>query len=203
MAHLEPGMRVMQAPDWRNFNPRGIYWFDMPKEAKVGSMGEPLLPEVAGAVSAYEPYAAEGFVRPALPQMLEKPIAEVVRAFDALDMPFALYIRYDEHCKGADDTVCEVATTIDDATYLFTLTIAMRVRHRGLPNEQRMRPAADKLENRPPDEVAAELKAIGFTNVVVVEKDLPCKRGIVCRVPGQGGWHQTSGSIELWVRPVK
>ncbi|MFN0247889.1 MAG: hypothetical protein ACKV2T_13455 [Kofleriaceae bacterium] len=204
MAHAQPGMRVMQALDWKLYNPRAIYWFDMPREAKLGTDGVVELPDLGGAVAFYGPYAAEGFKRPALPAMVGRPIAEVIEAFDKLDMPFSLFVSYTEHCAGANDTVCEIANTVvDETTSHFELRVAMRIRHRGLPTEERQRPAEEKLVNRPPDEVVAELKAIGFTNVVVVEKDIPCKRGIVCNVPGRGLWHETNGAIELWVRHAK
>jgi hypothetical protein len=127
----------------------------------------------------------------------------VIEAFDALDMPFELLVKYSEHCEGAHGTVCSIQNTVDEQSSRFELLVAMRIRHFGLPTEQRQRPAEDKMIDRPPADVTAELKAIGFTNVVVVEKDLPCKRGIVCRVPGHAGWQGTNDSIELWVRHAK
>ncbi|MGE0398801.1 MAG: hypothetical protein AB7T06_18985 [Kofleriaceae bacterium] len=204
MAHLQPGMRVMEALDWRFDSPRAVYWFDAPREAKLGSDGEILLPDFGGGVTAYEPYDDEGFTRPTLPAMVGKPIDEVLKAFDALDMPFAVAVKYTEHCEGAQDVVCKITSSVvTGKTSRFQLAVALRIRHRGLPTEQRKRPAEEKLVNRAPEEVRAELAAIGFSNVVVVEKDLPCKRGIVCSVPGHDGWHGTNASIELWVRHAK
>jgi hypothetical protein len=203
MTHLQPGKREIEALDWRLYNPRAIYWFEMPREAKPGSDGEVLVPDTGGATSGYSPYAEEGFVRPALPTIVGAHVDKVVAAFDALDMPFSLLVKYSEHCEGTQGTVCKIQNTVDEESSHFELLVAMRVRHQGLPTEQRKRPAEDKMIDRPPAEVTAELKAIGFTNVVVVEKDLPCKRGIVCRVPGHEGWQKTTDSIELWVRHEK
>lgn len=199
MAHLQPGMRVLQAPEWTDLAPRAVYWFDMPREAKLGNDGVPMIPDVrTNPPIAYTPYAAQGFARPPLPSMQGKSIQDVIAAFDALDFPFSLVVDYVE-CEGAHDTVCSVAT-IDDRDSHIRLKVSQRIKYRGTDREQRWVP--DKLEGRPTADVVADLKKLGFTNVVVVEADLPCERGIVCSTY-RPGWHPTKQAIELQVRRAK
>jgi len=197
MAHLQPGMRVIEAPDWRHTAPDAMYWFDMPKEAKEeGRTGKAMLPDTAGAVTAYTPYAKQGFVRPPLPAMTGRPIGDVLADLDKLDMPFSVFVRYRE-CDAPHDIICSA----EDREEHFKVMVSMKIRRRGLPDEERLMPKKATLEGRPPADVKAELEKIGFTNVQIVAKDLPCKRGIVCSMPGNdGGWHETNGLVELWVR---
>ena len=196
MAQLQPGMRQVQAPVWTDVAPRAVYWFDMPREAKLGNDGVPLIPDVrSNPPIAYTPYAAQGFVRPPLPAMKGESIQQVVAAFDALDHPFSLLVDYVE-CEAAHDTVCGVAT-IDERDSHFRLRVSQRIKYRGTDREQRYVP--DKLEGRPTSDAVAELKKLGFTNVVVVEADLPCERGVVCSAP-RPGWHPTNQAVELQVR---
>ena len=192
MAHLQPGMRQMETPDWAHHRPRAVYWFDMPREATPDHDRMPLVPDARkNPPTRYTPYANQGFVRPALPAAKGRTVDEVVAAFDKLDMPFVLVFVWGE-CDAAHDTVCEVA----DKSSTVTLTVANHVKYRGSDREERKLPA---LEGKPTADAVAELKRIGFTNVSVVEKDLPCNRGVVCSAP-RAGWHRTTQVIELEVR---
>ena len=196
MAHLQPGVRQMETPDWAHPEPRAVYWFDMPREATPDHDRLPLVPDARNnPPTRYVPYHDGGFVRPALPAMKGRTVDAVVAAFDQLDMPFALTFVWRD-CDAAHDTVCEVKDPNPRSSSL-TLAVANRIKHRGTDREERKLPAG--LEGRPTDEVLAELRRIGFTNVVVVEKQLPCNRGVVCSAP-RAGWHRTTQVIELEVR---
>jgi hypothetical protein len=199
MAHLKPGMREMRKADWKSFAPQAIYWYEMPAEATLSRELWPEVPSTDGSTIPYEPYAPQGFERPKLPAFKGMTVQKVLATFAAFELPFSVTLTYKgaDECEGPHDTVCR-EPTITDGNANIDLVVAYRIRYRGLANEQRLVP--DNLIDRNTDEVVAELKAIGFTNIDVQARDLPCKRGIVCQMPGRPGWHETTKPLELWVR---
>jgi len=199
-ATLQPGMRLVEKPDFKYRKTRATYWFEMPREA-IPSYEK--LPEVPSGGSSppvsYVPYAAEGYLRPALPAMKGRTVGDVLAAVDALDMPFVLQFVYTE-CDAEHDRICEVEDRGPDNAQI-GLVVSQQIMFRGTPDEERKLPKDLAVyEGRPTAEVVAEIKQLGFTNLNVIEKDLPCKRGVVCRMPGYGGWRRTAKVIEIWVR---
>ncbi|MGE0398800.1 MAG: hypothetical protein AB7T06_18980 [Kofleriaceae bacterium] len=197
-AHLQPGMRQIRHPSFASNEPTAIYWFDIPREAVASEYGVAMLPSYdRDRPAEYEPYAMQGFARPPLPDVKGQPLAEALAAFDALDLPFIVAVRWSSLCEGANDTVCEVGFDDSPGSAYVRMTLAMRIRFRGTDREEREVPGG--LENKPTDEVLATLEQIGFTNVVVVETDLPCARGIACSVP-PARFYRTAERLEIQVR---
>jgi hypothetical protein len=196
-ANLQPGMRQMKKANFAGNEPLAIYWFDMPREAIASEYGVAMLPSLdRDKPHEYEPYGIQGYARPQLPDVKGKTLAEALAAFDAMDLPFILAVRWTQ-CEGANDTVCELGFDDSPGTAYVHVTLAERIRFRGTDREERELPAG--LENRPTDEVVATLKQIGFSKVVVVETDLPCARGIACSLPPPR-FYKTTDTIEVQVR---
>lgn len=199
-AHLQPGMRQMRKANFASNEPSAIYWFDMPRQASVSEYGAALLPSLdPEKPEDYEPYGTQGFARPPLPDVKGKLLEQALAAFDAMDLPFIVAVRW-TGCEGANDTVCEVVYTDSPGSAYVRVTLAERVRFRGTDREERELPAG--LENKPADEVVATLKKIGFVNVTIVETDLPCARGIACSLPPPR-FYKTTEPIEVQVRRAK
>jgi hypothetical protein len=199
-AHVQPGMRQMQKANFAGNEPLAIYWFEIPREATMGPYGTAILPSYdRDRPHDYEPYAMQGYARPALPDVTGKSLADALAAFDALDLPFILAVRW-SGCEGAHDTVCQMGFDDSPGSAYVSVTLAERIRHRGTDREERELPAG--LENKPTDEVVATLKKIGFTNVTVVETDLPCARGIACQLPPPR-FYKTTEPIVVHIRRAK
>jgi hypothetical protein len=194
MATVIPGMRVMEAPDYEMDQQHATYWFDMPREATLDSMGFGLLPEGDGDRFRYQPFGTGGFALRPAPELVGLPLTEALARLDALDLPVAVTVKWDEHCGTVHEAVCRQD---DELGSLVELAVASTIRNAGTAKERRKIP--EGLVGRPIAEVTAELRAIGFTDIVVVPKDLPCERGVVCSA-FPPGWHPTNDKIELEVR---
>jgi hypothetical protein len=201
LAHLAPGKREIRKPDFTGYDPRWIIWFDAPREATPTESAFMMVPsgDPERPLSQYEPYALkQGFAKPSITAMKGRSLSDALAAFDAMDLPFIVIITWSE-CPGPNDTVCEIDDEVSsDGTV--RMTAAMRIRYRGTDKEERELP--DGLEGMKTEDAVAKLKKIGFTNIEIVEKDLPCERGFVCSTY-RPGWHRTSQKIELEVRRAK
>jgi hypothetical protein len=181
-----------------------IWWFDIP-EAEVGGN---YCPQLKGAkeewTDAYAPYDEGGFTPFTVGDLTGKPIADVLDMLDKLDLPVCVTVQWDTQCDGGNGKVCFQSVRPDDTVAAIGdlhLIVGSDVTGAGTPDEGRRYP---EVIGRKLDDVLADLKARGFTNVKVVEDRVACERGIVCDAdPGNPGFVRTDKEIQLTVRRAK
>jgi hypothetical protein len=198
LQELVRGMRTKEYPDPTMDIMHAIYLFDMPGDVSP-TYGYVQIQDHDGNWYQYEPYGTGGFAKPTLPELVGMPLKDALAALDALDLPFVVDVTWDTSCDRAHEVICSTDTGQQKGGYI-GLRIATRIRNPGTDKERRLIPGG--IEGRAPADVIADLKALGFTNIAVVEKDLPCERGVVCSAP-KPGWHPTNQVIELEVRRTR
>ena len=182
-----------------------VFWFDMPPGIQGGSTS--YCPWLEGDrpdwTFEYQPFAQPGgFPAWTVPDFTGQSLDAALDTIDALDLPACVTVRYDSGCELGHHNVCMQSQT-DEPIRLngdLTLVVATDITDEGTPDERRRLP---DVTGTATDDALADLARRGFTNVKVVEDNVPCERGIVCMAdPGPGFW-PPDGAIVLTVRRAK
>lgn len=180
----------------------GVWWFEMPDgEVNPNTSCVQLPGAKADFTDPYEPYGDGGFTPFTVGDLQGKPLDEVLDWIDSLDQPACVHVQWDPQCDDGHGKVCFQSAYVGDPVTPdggLQLIVGTDVIDAGTPDEQRRLPY---LVDRPLDEALAELAKLGFTAVEVIERNVPCERGVVCEaLPDGGRFHGPAEPIQLVVR---